>query len=222
MPPPFNIDNTSPAPSSLISAFPSNEQANRALIEEWLSYISDPTTGLVRANRIEAGVAFPTGTKMLFQQTAAPTGWVKQSDHNNKALRVVTGTAVSGGSRTFTAALVSGGDGLGGGQVGNTTLTVDQMPAHAHTFTGTTDTGNVGHIHGGIPLSSTTGSGTQTAQQGGTANGGTASTGMSGELHTHTFSGTTASRGGGGSHSHSFTADPINVAYVDVIIAAKS
>ncbi|BCV03688.1 MAG: hypothetical protein CM15mV71_320 [Caudoviricetes sp.] len=37
--------------------------------------------------------------RMLFQQTSAPTGWTKDtSDTNNRALRVVSGSAGSGGS----------------------------------------------------------------------------------------------------------------------------
>ena len=45
----------------------------------------------------------PSGTKMLFQQTAAPSGWTKvTSGVNNSALRVVHGTAGTGGSNGFT------------------------------------------------------------------------------------------------------------------------
>ena len=40
---------------------------------------------------------------MLFQQTAAPTGWTKQTTHNDKGLRVVTGTVGSGGSQQFSS-----------------------------------------------------------------------------------------------------------------------
>src|SRR5258705_1060032 len=46
-------------------------------------------------------IAFDPGTKMLFQQTTAPTGWTKDTTHNDKALRVVSGTASSGGSSAF-------------------------------------------------------------------------------------------------------------------------
>jgi hypothetical protein len=46
---------------------------------------------------------FDSGTLMLFQQTAAPTGWTKQATHNDKALRVVSGTASSGGSTVFSS-----------------------------------------------------------------------------------------------------------------------
>ena len=48
--------------------------------------------------------AFPSGTLMLFQQTASPTGWTKETTHNDKSLRVVSGTAGSGGSVAFTTA----------------------------------------------------------------------------------------------------------------------
>lgn len=46
--------------------------------------------------------AFPSGTVMLFIQTAAPTGWTKSTTHNNKALRIVSGTVGQGGSTAFT------------------------------------------------------------------------------------------------------------------------
>lgn len=73
--------------------------------------------------------AFPTGTVMLFAQTSAPTGWTKSTAHNNKSLRVVSGTAGSGGSVDFTTAFSSQAV---SGSVGNTTLTTAQMPSHTH------------------------------------------------------------------------------------------
>lgn len=49
---------------------------------------------------------FPPGTRMLFQQSSAPTGWVKVTDDavNDRALRIVTGEAGNGGSAGFTTA----------------------------------------------------------------------------------------------------------------------
>ena len=78
------------------------------------------------------GGAFPSGTVMLFVQTAAPTGWTKSTTHDNKALRVVSGTASSGGSVAFTTAFAASLN------AGNTTLSTAQMPAHTHT-NGSTD-----------------------------------------------------------------------------------
>lgn len=60
MPPPFNIDNTSPNPNSVISAYPANEQANRTTIEEWLTWLSDPNTGLLEAQAIPPGFGAST------------------------------------------------------------------------------------------------------------------------------------------------------------------
>jgi hypothetical protein len=51
---------------------------------------------------------FDTGTRMIFGQTTAPTGWTKDAtNYNNHALRVVTGTAGTGGTVDFTTAFAS-------------------------------------------------------------------------------------------------------------------
>ena len=51
---------------------------------------------------------FPSATRMIFQQTAAPTGWTKDTTSvNERALRVVSGTASAGGSVGFTTAFSS-------------------------------------------------------------------------------------------------------------------
>lgn len=93
---------------------------------------------------VAAAVAalIPSGTKMLFQQTSAPTGWTKDTTHDNKALRVVSGAAGSGGSVAFTSAFTSQAT---GGTVGATTLTTTQIPSHTHPTvagTGTSQTAN--------------------------------------------------------------------------------
>lgn len=73
------------------------------------------------------GSAFDAGTAMLFAQTAAPTGWTKSTTHNDKALRVVSGTAGSGGSVAFSTAMAN---------TGATTLSTSQMPSHTHDVLG--------------------------------------------------------------------------------------
>jgi hypothetical protein len=71
--------------------------------------------------------AFASGTVMFFGQTSAPTGWTKDTTNfNNSALRVVTGTAGSGGSIGFTTAFASGLS------AGATTLSTAQIPSHTH------------------------------------------------------------------------------------------
>ena len=75
-----------------------------------------------------AAGGFDSGTAMLFQQTAAPTGWTKSTTHNNKALRVVSGTAGSGGSTNF--------DSVFGSSISTNahTLTISQIPNHGHPY----------------------------------------------------------------------------------------
>ena len=68
---------------------------------------------------------FDQGTAVLFQQTSAPTGWTKQTTHNDKALRVVSGTAGSGGSSAFSTV-------FGKTATDATTLTTSTIPSHMH------------------------------------------------------------------------------------------
>jgi len=99
------------------------------------------------ANALAAGAYFPAGTALIFQQAAAPTGWTRQTTHNDKALRIVNGSGSvgSGGSVAFTSAFSAGTT------VDGTAINVSQMPAHNH---GVSDPGHnhgisdPGHSHG--------------------------------------------------------------------------
>jgi hypothetical protein len=149
--------------------------------------------------------AFPSGTAMIFAQTSAPTGWTKSTAHDNKALRVVSGTASSGGSVNFTTAFSSQGV---SGTVGNTTLTTSQIPSHKHPVRGDFRGDTVG-IKFGVNGSTNT------------SNMNPVSDGANANTYTGTLFGWDT--GGGGSHNHSFTGTAIDLAvqYVDVIIATK-
>ena len=90
------------------------------------------------------GAAFPATTSMLFYQSAAPTGWTKDvaGTLNNHAIRIVTSTAWSGGSKGATGFDVV----FGGGRVTTgTTLTAAQSGVPAHTHGPTSGTGFRGH-----------------------------------------------------------------------------
>jgi hypothetical protein len=157
-------------------------------------------------------VAFPPGTAIVFAQTAAPTGWTKSTVHDNKALRVVSGTASSGGSVAFTSAFTSQGV---SGTVGGTSLTAAQMPKHFHRYvTGALTGGSYPNsppvnqnafFFGGTPDDGAYEYNTYSA-------GGDASSGSQGQ-----------GTANGDSHNHSFSGTSINLAvqYVDVIIATK-
>lgn len=149
--------------------------------------------------------AFPGGTAMLFQQSSAPTGWTKQTTHNDKALRIVSGTVGSGGSAAFTTAFgtpaVTGSVSLSG-SVGATTLSTAQLASHNHAIIRNPSTSCGGPARPYVSI--------QTYYHA-PASFSTESTG-SNASHTHSFS---------GSGSLSSASADISVAYVDVIIATK-
>ena len=76
----------------------------------------------------------PSGTAMLFQQTAAPTGWTKVTTYSNHAVRIVNGSVTTGGSVAFTTAFAS--QAVTGtnssGAVSATSLSTAQLASHSH------------------------------------------------------------------------------------------
>jgi hypothetical protein len=155
--------------------------------------------------------AFPTGTRMSFQQSAAPTGWTKDTTAglDNSAMRIVTGSVVNGGSQNFTTAFASqtpsGSVSITAvsGTAGATTLTTPQIPSHAHNVR------TAGPVAGAPGVT------------------------FAGDGNSSQFNGPTIAvnaTGGGGSHDHpfsfssgsgTFTGNAINLAvkYYDFIIA---
>jgi len=152
--------------------------------------------------------AFPSGTRMSFQQTSAPTGWTKDTTAgiNDSAMRLVTGSVVNGGSVAFTTAFASqtpaGSVSVTSitGTAGATTLTTSQIPSHDHTYT--LGTSSLGATDGATGSKSTTSATTG-------ATGGSAS-------HTHSFSFSS------GSATFSGTAINLAVKYYDFIIATAN
>ena len=174
------------------------------------------TTAYVRTAISEAQ-AFPSGTKMLFQQTSAPTGWTKvTSSVDNKALRVVSGTVGSGGTNAFSNTLASrgitansgnttaggnvsvanttAGGNLSissvstGGNVNSHTLSTNEMPSHNHR---TYLVGSNNNSQGSTPTTPTS-----NVNTGGNARG---------PYYSKTISSFPLSDGGGGGHSHGFS-----------------
>lgn len=88
-------------------------------------YIYDKTDNVWLAF---SAAPFASGVTMLFGDTAAPVGWTKSVTHDNKALRVVTGTVSSGGADTFTTVFGSGTHRA----TDSFTLTSTEMPNHNH------------------------------------------------------------------------------------------
>ena len=164
-------------------------------------------------NKIESFYwMYPAGTRKIFWQATAPTGWTQDTSMGgDKALRVVNSAGGgSGGTTNFTSVL-GATNALSvpindtytiSGSVGNHTLSVAQLPDHTHT----SRIGPAGGA-GATPFSNT---GARTVD------GDVATGGMG---------------GGGGSHDHPFSGSvavnqtpilnlDLAVTYVDVIICS--
>jgi len=149
----------------------------------------------------------PQNSVAVFYQASAPAGWTKLTTHNDKALRVVSGTGggfgfggTSGtGGISFTTAFPSlaktiSGSVTASGTVGDTTLTTAQIPSHSHAA------GSSVTVSPGSP-------------------------GVTGRL-VNTSAPNTGPAGGGQSHTHPFTGSAapfsstidLRVQYIDVII----
>jgi hypothetical protein len=165
----------------------------------------------------------PQSTVAVFFQAAAPTGWTQSATHNDKALRVVSGTGggfgsggTSGvGGNTFTSAFpavakpisvpISVTSPVDSFTLGNTTLASGQIPNHTHS--------SLQGLSGGAGANPFSNAGTFRVA------GNTATSGineLSGGAHGHPFSGsasviTTAS-----------TTMDLRVQYVDAIICTLS
>lgn len=187
-----------------------------------IGFVADPDTGMYRKaansigfaaggaeilNVVGTGIAivgtvtatsgllpFPSGTRLLFQQTAAPTGWTKDTTHNDKALRVVSGTVTAGGTTPFTTVFAA--------------RTISQANLPNVTLTTTIAAGQGSHSHGTQNFESDGGGGTRS---------GTGAIGSAPPTALATLpamSGTTPLGGSG-------TAMDFAVQYVDCILAQK-
>jgi hypothetical protein len=149
---------------------------------------------------------FSSGTRMTFNQTAAPTGWTKDTSTDNAGFRLVSGSVSSGGTVDFTTAFASQTPNISissiSGSAGATTLSTPQIPSHNHNASTSAPGPAVAQVAYGVNTGSP-------------------------------FSpfGVTSATGGGGSHTHPFsfssgsaTSSAINLAvkYVDLIIAQKN
>lgn len=165
-----------------------------------------------------AVTAFPSGTVMLFVQSAAPTGWTKSTAHNDKALRVVSGSVSSGGSASFSSVFANSKSTDG------TTLSASQMPPHNHQANGVTGPYSAGgqqptvygHFDGGG-----IGSGANAWFYKGFVSSYNPDIGNPYIYYVNT-SNTYAMNSNGGGQAHSHTIGAMNLQYVDVIVCTKN
>jgi len=151
-----------------------------------------------------AAASFPSGTKTIFHQAAAPTGWTQITTINDYALRIVNtaGGGATGGSQGFAAAVNSSQT------VSSHVLTTAELPHLTYNIT------DPGHTHTVATLTATIAVGAGGAALG---NNGGATT------STTTSSATTgisvADTNGGGGHTHTFN---LGVGYLDFILCSKT
>lgn len=106
-----------------------------------------------------SGSEFASTTALVFHQTSAPVGWTKDTTHNDKGLRVVSGTVGSGGATGFTSV-------FGSGKVtGSDTPSITKTAAHTHTIAA----GPTSGASGGADTYRTDGAATTGSTGGGTA-----------------------------------------------------
>lgn len=155
----------------------------------------DPETGNVK---IEIPDFVPSGTKMLFYQAAAPTGWTKLTGVGNRAVKIVedaTGGTVGGTvnfSDVFKNLTSSSTTVTISGTTGGRAITIAQLAKHSHTLSIFGEQGSNGTNYTGHTTKSTDSTGSD-------------------QTHNHTFSGSQA-------HTHTVN---IAVKYTNVIICKK-
>lgn len=176
-------------------------------------------------------VIIPSGTRMLFQQSAAPTGWTKETGtgYNNIALRLTTGNiANKTNGKAFTTCMATGrgtanatqggtiSNTTAGGTVGNKALSVAMLASHNHNIsTSGSSNGIWTYYH---QLNASYGDGVAAITNWG--NGVTIENTGSGSNHNHSFTGS--------EHGHTFTGSAHNhtvdldINYIDCIVASKT
>lgn len=156
------------------------------------------------------GSPIPSGSVMLFYQSAAPTGWTQVTTLNDYDLRLVSGTGGgTGGTTAYSSVFTNQTPTIttSGLSAGATTLSTAQIPSHQHID-------GVSWGVTGFSYGSTTSPGCATA---GDSSGGSS--------NSHAY---TSFTGGGGSHSHSISgsasssAITLNVRYANIIICSKN
>ena len=129
----------------------------------------------ISANTSAIANILETGTKMMFYQNAAPTGWTIDATVTDHMLRIVDGTILAGGA--------AGGT--------DDPVLNDKVPTHTHPFT----TGLAGNHTHTIPTRSSTAGFSDPSPAWG-ANAGTLGTSSASTLEgEHTHAGTTDSNG---------------------------
>ena len=160
-----------------------------------------------------SGAIFPAATRLAFQSATPPVGWVKETNaaYHNATVCFTTGpTAATSGTQPFTSVFTPK---TPTGTIGSTTLAESQMPSHSHNVIADTDS---------TFSASGIGAGSYVAKMVTTA--GAEYRYVIQASATPPTLGIASYTGGGGSHTHTFTGNAIDmsVKYVEFCIGSKS
>lgn len=105
--------------------------ANRIIMRDanGRAKVAAPSAADDIARKAEVDAVIPSGTRMVFYQASAPTGWTKVVTVSDRVLRVTSGVGGgSGGSWTISGLTVQGH-----------TLSLSQIPSHTHSLKTSSD-----------------------------------------------------------------------------------
>lgn len=167
-----------------------------------ITQVIAPGQGTVTSLSFASGASeFPVGTALIFQQTAAPTGWTKVTTNDNAALRIVSGTAGTGGTVAFTTAFSASNT------VDGTAISTAQMPVHNHGVNDPSHNHQSNYLGSFTPAVST---------------GWAGSGGSYGGIYTSAASTGISIQNAGSGSTHNHTLANLAVKYVDAIVCTKS
>jgi hypothetical protein len=159
---------------------------------------------------VAATSPIPSGSVVLFYQSAAPTGWTQVTSLNDYDLRLVSGAGgTTGGTTAYSSVFTNQTPSINvsGLSAGATTLSTAQIPSHRHFY-------GVFNLSGNRPYGYACTAPNQTALVAGCATDNrscyTSNTG-SGSSHNHSISGSASS-----------SAITLNVQYANIIICSKN
>ncbi len=207
-------------PATFQGAVTLDDNATFSNATKTLTLSKNPTAAMHAAPKAYVDLAMPSGARLLFAMSAAPTGWTRDTTDlaNNRMLRVVSGGPGNSGAGT------------------DSPILMDKVPSHTHAFsTSSFDTshshsvtGNTGnesndHTHlfpgGGSSSGVPAGSGVETGVAYTRATFGVSAN------HTHAFTANTNSQGGAHNHTGltnaNGSASNWSPRYLDLILCTK-